>query len=172
GNLYDTFMRKAGIRPAHGSKLSEIASKGSFVALPYTVKGMNLQFSGLLTAALSSLNKGENLANVAHSLMETSMYMVAEATERALHLTRAGSLVLCGGVAQNKRLQEIIRIIGEDNGIAVGIAEDSLNRDNGAMIAYAGSLLYKKFGPTEAGSLIAMPNYRIDQIREVASSSY
>ncbi|RME78887.1 MAG: UGMP family protein, partial [Methanobacteriota archaeon] len=32
GNLYDTFMRKAGIRPAHGSKLSEIASKGSFVA--------------------------------------------------------------------------------------------------------------------------------------------
>ena len=166
GNLFDTFARKAGITPAHGSKLAEVARGGRYVELPYTVKGMNLQFSGLLTAALKALEK-HSIEDVSYSLIETALYMVAEVAERAIHLKKARGVVICGGVAQNARFKEIMKAIAEENGIALGIARDEYNRDNGAMIAYAGKVIYEALGPHDLEKLKPLPTYRIDRMDEV-----
>ena len=159
GNLFDSFARSIEMKHAHGAELEKLAHGGKYVELPYTVKGMNLVFSGLLTSA-EKLAKTERKKDVAFSLMETSFAMTCEATERALFLTRKKSLVVCGGVAQNRRLQNMLKTMCKEDNVKFGVAPDELNRDNGAMIAYAGEIMKK--GKVEDWA--PLPNQRIDRI--------
>ncbi len=160
GNLFDNFGRVIGMKYAHGAELEKLAKGGKYVELPYTVKGMNLVFSGLLTQA-EKLAKMESKKDVAFSLMETAFAMTCEATERALFLTRKKELLVCGGVAQNRRLQEMLRKMCKEDGVRFGVAPDEFNRDNGAMIAYAGEVRYKR---RRKEDWIPLPNQRIDRI--------
>jgi len=166
GNLFDSFARAIKMEHAHGSALSKLAEGGKYVELPYSVKGMNLVFSGLLTAAEKASKKHPH-RNVAHSLMETSFAMTCEVAERALFLSRKKSLLVCGGVAQNRRLQAMLKTMCEEDGVKFGVAPDEFNRDNGAMIAYAGSLLHRRFGPTPIEKCVPITNYRIDRMKEL-----
>ena len=166
GNLFDSFGRRVGMKNAHGSILEELAQKGKYIELPYSVKGMNLVFSGLLTAAERKYKEGDKLEDVVYTLMETSFAELCEATERALFLTKKKGLIVCGGVAQNKRLKEMLKIMCDEDSIEFGYAPDEFNRDNGAMIAYAGELLYKKFKNRPINYWEADQNYRITQIKE------
>lgn len=166
GNLFDSFARAIKMEHAHGSALSKLAEGGQYVALPYSVKGMNLVFSGLLTAAEKAAAKHSH-KDVAYSLMETAFAMSAEVTERALFLTKKRNLVVCGGVAQNRRLQQMLKMMCEEDGIGFGVAPDEYNRDNGAMIAYAGGLLYKRYGPMDLERCVPITNYRIDRMKDI-----
>ena len=166
GNLFDTFGRSLGMKYAHGAELEKLASKGKYVELPYSVKGMNLVFSGLLTQA-EKLAKTHRKEDVAHSLMETSFAMACEATERALFLTRKKKLICCGGVAQNKRLQQMLKTMCDEDGVKFGVAPNEFNRDNGAMIAYAGEVLFKKHGAMKMEKCVPITNYRIEMMGEV-----
>ncbi|MFZ5340402.1 MAG: KEOPS complex N(6)-L-threonylcarbamoyladenine synthase Kae1 [Candidatus Micrarchaeota archaeon] len=162
GNLFDTFGRNIGLKYAHGSVLSELAKNGKYTELPYSVKGMNLVFSGLLTHA-SQLAKICRKEDITYSLMETAFAMTCEVSERALFLTKKKKLVACGGVAQNKRFQEMLKIMCSENKVKFGVAPDEFNRDNGAMIAYAGEILYKKYGTKSIEEWEAIQDYRIDK---------
>ena len=166
GNLFDSFARALKMKQAHGSALAKLAEGGKYLELPDSVKGMNLVFSGLQTAAEKAALKHAH-RDVAYSLMETSFAMVCEVTERALFLTRKKRLVVCGGVAQNLRLQEMLRMMCEEDGVAFGVAANEFNRDNGAMIAYAGSLLYKRYGAMTVDKCVPITNYRIDRMKDV-----
>lgn len=166
GNLFDSFAKKAGLEKPHGSELEKIAKKGRYIELPYYVKGMNISYSGLYTAALKALKK-HSLEDVIYSLMETAFAMTVEVAERALHVINAKSVLVCGGVAQNKRFQQMIKSMTDENGVEFGVAKDEFNRDNGAMIAYTGFLQYNMFGPMNVETLIPLPKYRIDKISKV-----
>jgi len=168
GNVFDTFARSIGMKHAHGSELEKLARGGSYVELPYTVKGMNLVFSGLMTHAEKLANeKAASNKDLAFSLMETTFAMTCEVTERALFLTKKKNLIVCGGVAQNRRLQSMLRTMCEEDGVKFGVAPDQYNRDNGAMIAYAGEVQYKKFGAKPVENWKHITNYRIDRMEEV-----
>jgi N6-L-threonylcarbamoyladenine synthase len=134
GNMLDNFAREAGFKKAWGSEVAAAANGGSYVAMPYTVKGMDFAFAGLMTNAIGLL-KSHSLKDVAYSLQETAFSMLCEATERALLLTGKKSLITCGGVAQSARLQEMLRLICSDHGTKFGVAPNEFNADNGAMIA-------------------------------------
>ncbi|MBU0532078.1 tRNA (adenosine(37)-N6)-threonylcarbamoyltransferase complex transferase subunit TsaD [Candidatus Micrarchaeota archaeon] len=166
GNLFDNFARSLKLEHAHGAALAKLAEGGEYVELPYTVKGMNLVFSGLLTSAEKHISK-HSKKDLAFSLMETSFAMTCEVTERALFLTKKKNLLVCGGVAQNRRLQEMLKIMCKEDDVIFGVAPDEYNRDNGAMIAYAGSLLYKKYGAMPIENCIPITNYRIDRMKEI-----
>lgn len=169
GNLFDTFARDIGLAHAHGSAVAELGKNGKYIELPYSVKGMNLVFSGLLTQATKLANEnGGNKQDVALSLMETAFAMTCEVAERALFLTKRKSLVLCGGVAQNRRLQEMLSGLCVEDNVKFGVAPDEFNRDNGGMIAYAGELLYKKHGARPVEEWEAIQNYRIDMKNSAA----
>jgi glycoprotease/Kae1 family metallohydrolase len=166
GNLFDSFARAIKLEHAHGAAVAKLAEGGKYLDLPYSVKGMNLVFSGLLTAAEKAA-KTHPHRDVAYSLMETSFAMTCEVAERALFLTGKKHLVACGGVAQNRRLQQMLKTMCDEDGVEFGVAPDEFNRDNGAMIAYAGSLQYKKYGPTPLEKCVPVTNYRIDRMKEV-----
>ncbi|MBU0586801.1 tRNA (adenosine(37)-N6)-threonylcarbamoyltransferase complex transferase subunit TsaD [Candidatus Micrarchaeota archaeon] len=161
GNLFDAFARNIKLEHAHGAAVAKLAEEGKYIELPYSVKGMNLVFSGLLTQA-SKLAKDQSKKDVAYSLMETAFSMTCEVAERALLLTRRKGVVLCGGVAQNRRLQEMLRKMCTEDNVEFGVAPDEFNRDNGAMIAFAGELLFRKNGCKAVEEWEAVQDYRID----------
>lgn len=148
GNCLDVFAREAGLRQRvgmpFGAVVEKLAAKGKkLILLPYTVKGMDMSFSGLLTAATNLLKKGEyKLEDLCYSLQETVFSMVTEVTERALAHTEKREVLLTGGVAANKRLQSMIKAIAEEHDAKFCVVPSEFAIDNGAMIAWTGVLAY------------------------------
>lgn len=135
GNMLDNFARAAGMKPAWGSTVAKFAAGGRYVKLPYTVKGMDFTFTGLLTAAIKLL-PSSSVADVSFSMQETAFSMLVEATERALLLNGKDSVILCGGVAQSLRLREMLATMSASHKKRFYVADNQFNADNGAMIAY------------------------------------
>jgi N6-L-threonylcarbamoyladenine synthase/protein kinase Bud32 len=149
GNCLDVFAREAGLRQREGMPFGAIvekfAAKGKkLIPLPYTVKGMDTSFSGLLTAAVNLIKKGEyKLEDLCYSLQATAFSMVTEVTERALAHTEKKEVLLTGGVAANKKLQSMVEVIAEEHDAEFCVVPSQFAIDNGAMIAWTGVLAYK-----------------------------
>ena len=148
GNCLDVFAREAGLKQKKGvslgAALEKLAADGkTLLSLPYTVKGMDMSLSGLLTAAINLLRKGEcRLEDVCYSLQENAFSMVTEVTERALAHTEKKEVLLTGGVAANRRLQAMINSIAEEHDAKFNVVPREFATDNGAMIAWTGVLAY------------------------------
>jgi universal protein Kae1 len=170
GNCLDVFAREAGLhqKPGQpfGALIEKVALKGKeLIPLPYTVKGMDLSLSGLLTAAVALLKKGNHrLEDVCYSLQETAFSMVTEVTERALAHTGKKELLLTGGVAANKRLQSMIRAVAEEHGVEFDAVETEFAIDNGAMIAWTGVLAYRHRVVTPIGKSYVKTKWRLEEV--------
>lgn len=142
GNFIDTFARYLGLGFPGGPKISKLAEKGkNFIELPYSVKGMDVAFSGILTNLKQKVDKKEfSKEDLAYSTQETVFSMIVEVTERALAHCNKTELVLGGGVCCNTRLQAMIKKMCDQRGATCIIPEIPLLLDNGAMIAWQGFL--------------------------------
>ena len=149
GNCLDVFARAVGLQQRRGvpfgAVVEELARKGKqFVSLPYTVKGMDLSFSGLLTAAVQAFQSGQySVEDVCFSLQEVAFSMLTEVTERALAHTEKPEVLLTGGVAANRRLQSMLETVANEHDARFCVVPLRLAADNGAMIAWTGILAYK-----------------------------
>jgi len=143
GNFIDKFAREAGLGFPGGPKLEKLAAKSNnYIEIPYTVKGMDVSFSGMLTNLKQKLDSGKyELEDLVYSLQETTFAMLVEASERALAHLKKDELLLGGGVACNSRLQEMCKIMCKDRDAKFFCPERSLLTDNGAMIAYLGEIM-------------------------------
>ena len=170
GNLLDSFAREAEIPHPGGPKIENLAKKSNkYLTLPYVVKGMDLSFSGLFTSAKRLLEsekyeKEYNLCDIAFSLQETAFAMLTEVTERALAHTEKTEVLLTGGVAANKRLQEMINSISNEHNAKFEVVPLKYAGDNGAMIAWTGILRYKSKGAFNIAETIINPKERMDNI--------
>ena len=178
GNMFDSFARDAGLQHPGGPKIEKLALKSrKYIVLPYVVKGMDLSFSGLYTAAKRLLesedfNKKHNLNDVAYSLQETAFAMLTEVTERALAHTEKKEVLLTGGVAANKRLQEMIEYISKEHAARFEVVPLRYAGDNGAMIGWTGILRYKAEGAMDIEHTIIKPKERMDKITVPWRSEY
>ncbi|MCX6769920.1 MAG: UGMP family protein [Candidatus Micrarchaeota archaeon] len=163
GNLFDVFAREAKFAYPHGSEVARMASKGSYFPLPYTVKGMNFAFTGLLSAAVSEVGKRKT-EDICHSLMETAFAELCEASERALCLTGKREVVACGGVAQNKRFCDMLSQMCQPHGAKFGVLPAEYNADNGAMIAYTALCEWKRGKREKMQGLSPNGYWRIDEV--------
>ncbi len=143
GNFLDKVARNAGLGFPGGPKLEKEAIGGNYIEMPYTIKGMDVAFSGLVTKA-QQLLKNNSLKDVAFSIQETTFAMLVEAAERALAHTGKKELVLGGGVACNSRLQEMCKIMCKERKAKFFCPEKQFLTDNGGMIAYTGELMLTK----------------------------
>ncbi len=169
GNCLDVFGREAGLKSRKGlpigAAIEQLALKGKkLVTLPYVVKGMDLSLSGLLTAASASLQKGEKLEDVCFSLQEHAFSMVTEVTERALAHTEKQEVLLTGGVAANKRLQAMLAVISEEHDATFKVVPQQYATDNGAMIAWTGTLAFRHGLVTPLDESMVKLRWRVDKV--------
>ncbi|WJI09501.1 bifunctional N(6)-L-threonylcarbamoyladenine synthase/serine/threonine protein kinase [Methanobacterium sp. CWC-01] len=165
GNMLDQFSRQTDLGHPGGPRVEELANKSSnYINLPYTVKGMDLAFSGLLTAALRKYEGGESLEDVCFSLQETAFAMLVEVTERALAHSRKKEILLVGGVAANQRLREMVSVMTREHYAQFFIPPMEYCGDNGAMIAWMGQLMHKNGARQDLNNTNIIQRYRTDQV--------
>ncbi|MEM3141567.1 MAG: KEOPS complex N(6)-L-threonylcarbamoyladenine synthase Kae1 [Candidatus Pacearchaeota archaeon] len=145
GNFLDNFARYLGIGFPGGPKIERLATKGNnYIELPYSVKGMDISLAGILTNLKQKVSSGKySEENLAYSAQETVFSMLVEVSERAMAHIGKKELLVGGGVACNKRLQEMCRIMCEERGAKFFVPENQFLVDNAGMIAYTGELMFK-----------------------------
>jgi N6-L-threonylcarbamoyladenine synthase/protein kinase Bud32 len=170
GNCLDVFAREAGLHQKPGMPFGAVVEKialngNKLIPLPYAVKGMDLSLSGLLTATTSLLKKREHrLEDLCYSLQETAFSMVTEVTERALAHTAKKELLLTGGVAANRRLQSMIKAVADEHEARFDAVQTQFAIDNGAMVAWTGTLAYSHGVTTPVEKSFVKLRWRVDEV--------
>lgn len=192
GNFIDTFARVAGLGFPGGPKIQKLAEEYESAArgisseletsdevssfsgnaeildLPYSIKGMDVSFSGLQTKLRNLLDKGEDIKKLSYSMQEVVFAMLVEASERALAHTGKKELLLGGGVACNSRLQEMCQKMCEERGVKYFCPDRSLLVDNAAMIGYLGLKMKRAgLGTKDLDSVDIAPRQRTDDIEVI-----
>ncbi|TXT56888.1 MAG: tRNA N6-adenosine threonylcarbamoyltransferase [Candidatus Thorarchaeota archaeon] len=164
GNMLDSFGRDVGMRFPAGPKI-EMASldASTFYELPYSVKGMDLSYSGLLTAARRLYSEGVAVSDICYSIQETAFGMLAEVAERALAHTKKDEILLTGGVAKNNRLTNILEGVAERHDAKFHRVSPTLAGDQGAMIAWTGILQYNAGDQIPIPDSHVLPKWRTDE---------
>ena len=83
------------------------------------------------------------MEDICYSIQETTFAALTEVTERAMAHTEKNEVLLGGGVASNKRLRDMVKIMARERGATFFVPSKDLCIDNGAMIAWLGFLMYK-----------------------------
>ncbi|HEX9339823.1 MAG TPA: bifunctional N(6)-L-threonylcarbamoyladenine synthase/serine/threonine protein kinase [Thermoplasmata archaeon] len=165
GNLLDKFARECGLAFPGGPILEKLAREGSkLLALPYSVKGMDVAFSGMLTAALALRKQGASVADLAFSIQEVAFAMLTEVTERAMAHVGKEEVLLGGGVARNRRLQEMVGQMASDRGAKMFVPPGDLCIDNGAMIAWTGLEMHRGGVRMKVGDTVVDQRFRTDKV--------
>ena len=165
GNLLDMFARATGLSAPGGPGVEMMAEKGrEMIDLPYTVKGNDVAYSGLLSAALREHKKGAQMVDLCFSLQEVAFSMLAEATERSLAHTEKKELLLTGGVAANKRFQSMLESIAKEHNAEFHVVDKRFSGDSGAQIAWNGILAFKAGLTVEVKASHVRPRWRLDQV--------
>jgi N6-L-threonylcarbamoyladenine synthase len=145
GQLLDQFGRHHGLASPCGAAIEEAASKSvNYLRLPYSVKGNDVSFSGLLTASKTSLDGGDTFYDLSYSIQETAFAMVTEVTERALAFTSKKEVLIVGGVAANRRLGSMMTAMAKRHSSKVHMAPVEYSGDCGAQIAWTGWLAHQQ----------------------------
>jgi N6-L-threonylcarbamoyladenine synthase len=165
GQLLDQFGRHHGLASPCGRAIEEAAAGSSrYLRLPYTVKGNDVSFSGLLTASKLLLDRGEPFADVSYSLQETAFAMVTEVTERALAFTGKREVMIVGGVAANRRLAAMMAAMADRHSAAVTSAPLEYSGDCGAQIAWTGWLAAKSSITVPVRESRVQQSWRLDRV--------
>ena len=163
GNCLDAFGIEAGIGPMPNPEIK--AREGKKIhPLPYRVKGMDVSFSGLLTAALKLLKKGIEVEDVCLSITETVYSMLTETLERALAFTEKKEILLVGGLARSIRLRQMIEAMAKLHDAKVYVVPPEYAGDNGAMIAWTGALQLLSGQTIRVEDSRVKPKFRIDEV--------
>lgn len=183
GNCLDRFARTLKIPndPAPGYNIEQMAKKGKhLVALPYTVKGMDMSMSGILgyidAVAKDLFGQGKTVTDpetgepitaedLCFSLQETLFSMLVEITERAMAHVQSNQVLIVGGVGSNERLQEMMALMVKDrkNG-SVYATDERFCIDNGIMIAHAGLLAYRMGQTNKLADTVCTQRFRTDEV--------
>ena len=166
GNFLDKLWIGLGGTFPGGPAIEAEARQGTeLLPLPFSVHGMDVAFSGMLTAALALHAKGAKRPDLAYSVEVTAYSMLTEITERALAHRGRDAVVLGGGVACNGAASGD----GPRDGRRVAEAEmfappRSLCVDNGAMIAWTGLLALKQGATVAVEQSHVDPRQRTDRV--------
>lgn len=147
GNCLDRAARAVGLpnAPSPGYNIERCAreySGSELVDLPYTVKGMDVSFSGLLSS-FENVTKSAKYPKEAlcFALQETIFAMLVEVTERAMAHCGNTDVLVVGGVGCNVRLQKMLADMVQQRGGNSFATDERYCIDNGAMIAWTGSVM-------------------------------
>lgn len=177
GNFIDSFARELGLGFPGGPLVEKLAAKAGegkerknnikpkYIELPYCVKGMDVNFGGILTNLKQKINsKHYRREDLCYSMQETVFAMMTEVAERALAHCDKNELLLGGGVACNKRLQEMCKKMCHGRDAEMFVPENQFLVDNAAMISWLGILQYESGDRLKAEEAGIKPYLRTDDV--------
>ncbi len=169
GNLLDTFAREVKLGPPYivnGDHVVDIcAEKGNFIkGFPYVVKGQDVSYSGLLTFAIRLKEKGYNIKDICFTVREIAFSSIAEVTERCVAHTNKKQVILTGGVAANKLLNEKLTKMAENQNASYKPVPFKYAGDNGVMIALTALLELKHNITIEPENAFINQRWRLDEV--------
>ena len=150
GEAFDKTAKLLGLPYPGGPELAALADSVSYSRFEFPrpmVKrpGLEFSFSGLKTAALTMVRKHEPLdddlrAAIAHAFQSAVVDTLRIKCQRALAETGYHNLVVAGGVGANRQLRATLEQFASAQHARVYFPTLEYCTDNGAMIAYAGTL--------------------------------
>ncbi len=165
GQLLDQFGRHAGLSSPCGKSIEEAAAKSStYSRLPYSVKGNDVSFSGMLTEAKKLYDGGAQFEDACFSIQETAFAMIVEVTERALAFTGKKEVMIVGGVAANRRLSQMMTTMVRRHSAGIATVPVELSGDCGAQIAWTGYLGYKSGSRIPVDESAVRQSWRLDSV--------
>jgi N6-L-threonylcarbamoyladenine synthase len=165
GQLLDQFGRHHGLASPCGRAIEEAAARSSnYLRLPYTVKGNDVSYSGLLTASKVLLDRGRSFEDVSYSIQETAFAMVTEVTERALAFTGKKEVMIVGGVAANARLSGMMTDMARRHSAVVTMTPIEYSGDCGAQIAWTGWLAHTCDVQMPIAESKVLQSWRLDRV--------
>lgn len=154
GEAYDKVARTLQLPYPGGPHIDRLAMEGQpTIKLPRAwleEDSYDFSFSGLKSAVINTLHnakqKGEEIspADLAASFQESVIEVLVGKTLKAMEHYKVDQVLLAGGVAANKGLRSALQTAVDNVGKELVIPPLTLCTDNAAMIAAAGSVLYRK----------------------------
>lgn len=154
GNCLDKLARLLQLDnyPSPGYSVEKLAEQSTtYIDLPYTIKGMDMSFSGILSF-IKKLVGQHPKEDICYSAQETIFSILVEGTERCLSFVGSNEVMIVGGVGCNRRLQNMMGAMLKERGGELYATDERFCIDNGVMIAYTGYLMskYKLYTPLKA----------------------
>ncbi len=149
GEAFDKTAKLLGLPYPGGPALERLARQGDPKRFrfprPMTDRpGLDFSFSGLKTFALTTLkgagNDPQTLADIARAFQDAVVDTFVIKCRRALQHTGLQRLVVAGGVSANAALRARLNTLAQDDNAEVFYPRLEFCTDNGAMIAFVGSL--------------------------------
>ena len=176
GEAFDKTAKLLGLDYPGGPALAKLALQGDPKRFrfprPMTNRpGLDFSFSGLKTFAITTLRDnsepGADLpqirADIARAFEDAVADTMAIKCKRALQQTGLKRLVMAGGVSANQSLRMRLSTLSQQEGFDIFYPRPAFCTDNGAMIAFAGSLRLAA-GQRQNTHFGARPRWPIDEL--------
>jgi len=165
GQLLDQFGRHTGLSSPCGSSIEEAASRSSsYLRLPYSVKGNDVSFSGMLTEAKRLYDQGVPFEDACFSIQETAFAMIVEVAERVLAFTGKKEVMVVGGVAANRRLSQMMMTMAGRHAARFAVVPAKFSGDCGAQIAWTGYLEHSHGTSVPVSESVVRQSWRLDSV--------
>lgn len=179
GEAFDKTAKLLGLDYPGGPALAKLAQQGNpdrfQFPRPMTNRpGLDFSFSGLKTFAITTLRDHsapaadlpQTRADIARAFEDAVADTMAIKCKRALQHTGLTRLVMAGGVSANQRLRARLSTLSQQEGFEIFYPRPAFCTDNGAMIAFAGSLRLAA-GQAQGRHFAARPRWPIDELTPV-----
>lgn len=182
GEAFDKTAKLLGLDYPGGPALAKLALQGDPKRFrfprPMTNRpGLDFSFSGLKTFAITTLRDNSNnseagtdlaqtRADIARAFEDAVADTMAIKCKRALQQTGLSRLVMAGGVSANQALRARLATLSQQENFEVFYPRPAFCTDNGAMIAFAGSLRLAA-GQSQDAHLGARPRWPIDELTPI-----
>ena len=172
GEAFDKTAKLLGLGYPGGPAVERLAASGNPARFrfprPMTDRpGLDFSFSGLKTFTATTLRAHAEepgaAADVARAFSDAVVDTFAIKCRRALKATGHRSLVVAGGVSANRALRTRLDELGSELGVRVCYPALQFCTDNGAMVAYAGSLRLGE-ARTGNGAFTVRPRWSLEEL--------
>lgn len=172
GEAFDKTAKLLGLAYPGGPAIEQLARQGDprryQFPRPMTDRpGLDFSFSGLKTFALNTLKASKrdaaSRADIACAFQQAAVETLVIKCRRAVRETGLRRLVIAGGVGANRELRERLVQLGRQEQVDVFYPRPEFCTDNGAMIAFAGSLRLQA-GQTEPSSFNARARWPLNEL--------
>ena len=146
GEAFDKVARMLELPYPGGPEIEKLAHEGDPKSIKFprpmiNDKNYDFSFSGLKTSVLYRLkDHQDDKADVSASFQAAAFDVLSKKTLKAVGEFGAKSILLCGGVAANRTLQNRFSKMAEEEGLDFSVPQLKYNTDNGVMIAVAAHL--------------------------------